>query len=352
MASVDFENEKKEFLEFYDANRLVLENAKNSLIALINSLMDTSAVSISKIEGRIKDKEECLGKFTRKYRTDLEKKAVPYNIKDKITDLVGLRVVCLYEDEIEKISNFLKDHFEVIDITDKITEIEGTESSFGYKGLHVDLRLKEDRLKLPEYSKYRDLDFEVQIRTVVQDSWSVIDHKIKYKKSIPNRLKRRINTLGALFELADREFRAIRDATTEELELVQEYDAISEESEEVQETPPKFIYHELDAFSFQRVAGHFFSGYEFEPHKVDGFVQEIVALKEISRGKFNYYMRENISTVKRYRDYREKENIRERFNPYTVIRHCLYLGDKRAFERILTSAARQAIEEWASKLGK
>ena len=48
--------------------------------------------------------------------------------------------------------------------------------------------------------------FELQIRTIIQDSWSVLDHKIKYKKSIPGQLKRRINVLSALFELADREF--------------------------------------------------------------------------------------------------------------------------------------------------
>ena len=54
-------------------------------------------------------------------------------------------------------------------------------------------------------------------RTIIQDSWSVLDHKIKYKKSIPGSLKRRINVLSALFELADREFRQIRDATAAEL---------------------------------------------------------------------------------------------------------------------------------------
>jgi hypothetical protein len=33
-----------------------------------------------------------------------------------------------------------------------------------------------------------------------------LDHKIKYKKSIPQYLKRRINRLSALFEIADEEF--------------------------------------------------------------------------------------------------------------------------------------------------
>ena len=57
--------------------------------------------------------------------------------------------------------------------------------------------------------------FEVQIRSLIQDAWSVLDHKIKYKKSIPIDLKRRINILSALFELADREFKEIRNATIE-----------------------------------------------------------------------------------------------------------------------------------------
>ena len=61
--------------------------------------------------------------------------------------------------------------------------------------------------------------FELQIRTVVQDSWSTLDHKIKYKKSIPAALKRRINTLAALFELADREFRQVREETELQIEM-------------------------------------------------------------------------------------------------------------------------------------
>ena len=64
-----------------------------------------------------------------------------------------------------------------------------------------------------EYQRYSNLRFEVQIRTIIQDAWSVLDHKIKYKKSIPLNMKRRINTLAALFELADREFFSIRQET-------------------------------------------------------------------------------------------------------------------------------------------
>ncbi len=103
-------------------------------------------------------------------------------------------------------------------MTNKIAQVEGTENSFGYKGLHLDLKLNSDRLNFPEYGVYGKVPFELQMRTVVQYSWIILDHKIKYKKSIPGRLKRRINTLAALFELADREFREVRDATLAEIE--------------------------------------------------------------------------------------------------------------------------------------
>jgi hypothetical protein len=51
-----------------------------------------------------------------------------------------------------------------------------------------------------------------------------------YKKSIPGSLKRRTNTLAALFELADREFRQVRDET--ELQIKK---ASAEPEPEVQE---------------------------------------------------------------------------------------------------------------------
>lgn len=308
MPSLNFEVEKQTFREYYNENHGLLNGAKISFITLVNSLIRSSSdIALSKIEGRVKDRDECVKKFNRKYRTTLETEAREYQIIDHISDLIGVRVVCLYEDDIEKIKELLYAHFEVVDITDKIAQIESTENSFGYKGLHLDLKLNQQRKELPEYSKFIDFRFEIQIRTIIQDSWSVLDHKIKYKKSIPNSLKRRINSLAALFEVADREFREIRNATEEILQaedLTQEQ--ITQETDQIQigEVTSKSKSHFLNAFSFLKIANHFFPEFDFEPHKIDGFTEEIVSLKPgITRGKFNFYMRENISTVKSYKEF-------------------------------------------------
>lgn len=357
MGSLDFDGEKGAFRDFYDKYHDNLNGALDSFKTLIESLLlSMPEVAISSVTGRIKDRDECISKFTRKYQIALEGSKTPYSIREQITDLIGLRVVCLYEDDVERIKEAISEEFDVLDVTDKIAQVEGTEDSFGYKGLHLDLRLNQARMEMAEYRIFSDHPFELQIRTVVQDSWSIIDHKIKYKKSIPNNLRRRINILAALFELSDREFRAIRDATSVELEQTEKpYHEIEEETkageddadfgrENKQEIEPR-LYAPLNAFTFLRIARHFFPKFEFEPHQIDSFTQEIVSLKwNISRGKFNYYLRETISDVKQYQA--ECESTGDKMNPLEIMRHCLYAGNQKVFESILSETARNRFDAW------
>ncbi|WP_353234104.1 (p)ppGpp synthetase [Diaphorobacter ruginosibacter] len=349
-AENDLTREEIAFRHYYARELPVLEHASAFFMALLQTVLAKAGdIEISKVEARVKDREECIRKFSRKYRATLEEGGIDYEIQDYITDLVGLRVVCLYEDELERVSDIVRSHFDVIDVTDKVTAVESTEASFGYKGLHLDLRLNAEQAALPQNAAYAHIPFELQVRTIIQDSWSVLDHKIKYKKSIPAELKRRINVLSALFELADREFRQIRDATN--AELLHAVDETAEAADDNGAGQPSLqiqaIGSELNAFTFLKIANHFFKDFEFEAHKVDLFVDDIRAWSPgITRSRFNALMRENIAVVKRYRQFFEEQNPDGSFNPYTVIRHCLYLGDKTVFRRALRNSSREAFESW------
>ena len=183
MTSLDFEQEKNNFRKFYDCNRKDFVHAKNAYIRIISSLIKQfDGGEVTKIEGRVKDKEECLKKFHRKYQNKLETDEQAYEIKDFISDLIGIRIVCLYEDQIAALSEMLQRHFKILNVTDKISAMVSTEDFFGYKGLHMDLTLNEEMASLPKYLPYMDRPVEVQIRSLIQDAWSVLDHKIKYKK--------------------------------------------------------------------------------------------------------------------------------------------------------------------------
>ncbi len=354
MASLDFELEKQAFSDYYDSNKKNFIAAKNTYIRLINALIKKSGIDeVTKTEGRIKDKDECIKKFHRKYQNRLEAEEQPYEIKSYISDLIGIRIVCLYEDQITWLSELLQKHFKILDITDKISSMENTEEIFGYKGLHMDLALNDEMASLPKYLKYADISFELQIRSLIQDAWSVLDHKIKYKKSIPIDLKRRINILSALFELADREFKEIRDAT---LDLMQQ-ETVAPITEQFDDTLKAVKQGEtptnlktLNAFNFLRVAGHFFRDFDFDHFKVDNFVNDILELHNgFQKSDFHRCLNDNLPIVKEFREHFIRENPDKNMSPFTLIRYCLYLYNREVFEQILFKKHKGRFIDWLNE---
>ncbi len=335
MASSNFEKEKQTFLDYVNDNIELLRNAESSFSTLIQSLLATSPeLSVATVSSRLKGRNESIKKFSRKYQSELEKDKQAYEIKDYITDLIGVRIICLYEKNIQEVGNILRANLCLIDSTDKSQLIEQAENTFGYKGLHLDMKLDETREILPEYSIYKDIIFEVQIRTIIQDAWSVLDHKIKYKKSIPHELKRRINSLAALFETADREFYSIQEET-EKLEQRTKEKSENSDSESESEV--------LNVFHFARISETYFPGTRLSSHKVDALVDEIVKTKQITNDAFETMVRDNIETI---RIYQELLDGKHTLTLYTLIRHILYYCDRSSFTHILYDNQRKSFESW------
>jgi hypothetical protein len=245
----------------------------------------------------------------------------------------------------------LQRHFKILDITDKISALESTEDSFGYKGLHLDLALSDQMASQPKNLPYQDFAFEVQIRSLVQDAWSVLDHKIKYKKAIPVDLKRRITVLSALFELADREFQEIRNATVELLQqatVAPVGDAPDGSLDDAGgQTAPTARPKAINAFNFLRVVGHFFRDFEFEPTRVDNLVQNILELDGgFQRSGLHKCLNDHLKTVRDYREWFLADNPGKTFTPYLTVRHCLYLYDPKAFGPILFKGSKERFAQW------
>lgn len=81
----------------------------------------------------------CCDKFEKKYLSEFTDNLTVKQVREKLTDLIGIRVICSYEDEIEKIADVIKDNFKDLGITDKSAKLKDNE--FGYKGLHIDVAL-------------------------------------------------------------------------------------------------------------------------------------------------------------------------------------------------------------------
>lgn len=342
MASLDFDKEKSAFKDFYRNNYDLLLHAETAFRVLIRSLLAAEGqIGHTQVTSRLKDCDECIAKFGRKYQQSLEENSTEYEINKYITDLIGLRVTCFYEPALDQIVKTLHSNFKVVGVTDKRALMEAEKDTFGYKGVHLDLTLNEKRRNLPEYHNIVQFNFEVQVRTIIQHAWSEIDHAISYKKSIPRELDRRIRALAALFELADREFLAIRTQSDE---------LRSEAKTRTPEEPSKKAEaHLLDAFIAMEIFTRLFPGYGFMPAYVDGFISDIINLKpSITDQEFLTIFDKNLPVVLKYAQFVETERLR-RMNPFTKMRHALYASNRQTFEPMLFPVQRYPFDEWLSK---
>jgi putative GTP pyrophosphokinase len=335
----DFETKVGSFKEYYGTNYNRLRAAEKTCRNLVQLLLSEIPIEEPKIDSRVNDRNECIRKFELKYRDELERTAQDYNIQDHISDLIGIRIICLYETDIAFVERVVAENFRVIATTNKTKSLIDQVDSFGYKGLHIDVRLSDDRLHLPEYRSFGDLRFEIQIRSIVQDAWSEVDHKLKYKRQIPDTLKRRIVRLAAIFELADQEFVAIKNET-EKLEA-----SVSAASpEEAQELSAD----ELDSFSFLSIMKSRYPSYRFDPIRIDGFVDELKRMRsDLTLSELRAAVDRHSDVVREYRAFTWSMGFG--FNPFTEIRHILYLHNPNIFDRMLYPLQRDKFLEWMSE---
>lgn len=311
-------NKIVEFKSWYDQNLEFHNEAMLFFCKLISALPKITAV-----KGRIKSYEECLSKFKRKYVPLINLDDASIKISELLTDIIGIRAVCYYSDEVNQIRRSLRKYFTEVEITDKTHILEKTDDKFGYKSLHMQLLLKNRLRNIPNTGRFRNIIIELQIRTLVQDAWGTLDHVIKYKKSIPQKLKRRINRLSALFEIADDEFLSIKN------EIKQEERKINDRLKSGGTIERN---KSLDVFRFLFVVIKYFPDYNFIEYKIDGFVQEILHAKStFTEGELN----DSLDKYLKYaEDIEKKEN--QILNPYTKIRYCLFMFDKTVFSDILS----------------
>ncbi|QSH93187.1 (p)ppGpp synthetase [Treponema medium] len=128
-----------------------------------------------------------------------------------VTDLIGIRIVCPFLQNLSEVEDVLVKNFTVREVERK--GADRTFREFGYESTHVLADIPESfkvGLLLPD-----NLIFEVQIRTILQDAWAEVEHELIYKfefSPFDFPLKRKFASINASLSLADILFQEIRDA--------------------------------------------------------------------------------------------------------------------------------------------
>jgi ppGpp synthetase/RelA/SpoT-type nucleotidyltranferase len=176
------------------------EQLGTEIVYILEKKLREAKIEISSVTTRAKTLNSFLEKITRKSYTE------PFK---EITDFAGVRIVFLYESSFKDIEAIIGREFEVVEKVDKLND-KGLDR-FGYGAIHYIVKLGSESSGA-RYDYLKKLKCEIQVRTVLQDAWAIIDHHLVYKNEsdIPTTLQRKLNSLAGLFETADNQFEILR----------------------------------------------------------------------------------------------------------------------------------------------
>ena len=179
------------------AERFCLE-----LSSQINELIRGQQITLAyPVESRVKRWESVLEK--------LEHSSLRVDSIESINDLVGLRIIVLSKRDLPHISELITSTFKLLGQYEAPQQAEQNPSM--NLGSHFWISMPETWLTVPTLRPMADLKAEIQVRTVVQQTWAALSHSLQYKSidSVPQQMRRTIFRLSALLEVADSEFQRI-----------------------------------------------------------------------------------------------------------------------------------------------
>jgi len=187
----------------YEADRPVYERILNQLAERFRPWFDAIELHPS-VKQRVKTFGSWFDKVLRKIRHGTAPDQV------QIHDVLGLRIVCPFLEDVRRIEDLIHKHFTVLE-----EEKKGAPKSFkefGYDSTHFLVALPADLLEGTNLTDPPPC--EIQVRTILQDAWAEVEHELVYKsKFLPfdQPLKRKMAALNANLTLSDIIFQEIRE---------------------------------------------------------------------------------------------------------------------------------------------
>ncbi|CAN5765951.1 hypothetical protein BH09MYX1_BH09MYX1_31760 [soil metagenome] len=185
-------------LESFDALAPTLDARAEALRHELARALSAENLKIHSVTARTKARPSLEKKLARPDRS--------YAALWDVTDLVGLRVVTYFEDDVDRVGTLIERLLPVA-LEHSIDKRKVSDpSAFGYRSLHYVCRFGAAS-ELPH-----EACFEIQVRTVLEHAWAEIEHDLGYKSPevVPLPVRRRLHRIASLLELADEEFVGIR----------------------------------------------------------------------------------------------------------------------------------------------
>lgn len=183
--------------KWYSKNHSVFALLAQSVQVILERMLKERKIPYYRVVSRVKKIES------------FKAKAHRYNdpIKE-IDDVAGIRVITFVEQDSEMVAKIVEELFAINRERSIDKDIALGADKVGYRAKHYVAELTSDRCDLPEYQMFKGYRFEVQIQTLLQHTWTEIEHDRHYKFQgiMPLALRRRFALLAGSLEIVDKEF--------------------------------------------------------------------------------------------------------------------------------------------------
>ena len=184
-------SQKKLYIELQSSLQRYLSRLKTAIAKRLKDFPQTS------VTARLKEWDKLVPKLA-EGRTIFE-----------VGDLIGLRVVTMYEDEVTNVANALyRPFFASRPVRRRWSSSTGRKA--GYAGIHVQVRLPS---LLGIRKELHTISAELQIRTLLQHVWAELSHNDFYKApmGVPRDVQDRLFRLAASLDVLSDEIVFIRN---------------------------------------------------------------------------------------------------------------------------------------------
>ena len=158
---------------------------------------------IESVSGRVKSIPSLLEKA--------QKKKIPMDkIEEEMEDLAGVRIICQFVEDIDTVVQLIRNRSDMR--VKKEKDYITNQKASGYRSYHMIVYYTIETLDGP-----KELNVELQIRTLAMNFWAVIEHSLqyKYKRNMPSEIRKQLMDAANSIVLLDEQMSSVRSEIIE-----------------------------------------------------------------------------------------------------------------------------------------
>ena len=225
---------------------------------------------IEQVTGRVKSINSILEKMQAKHVSWEE-------LEEKIEDIAGVRIICQFCEDIEKVAALIRNRSDMRVLEEKDYVTQGKDS--GYRSYHMIVSYCAETL-----AGKKEIHAEIQIRTLAMNFWATIEHSLqyKYKGNVPADLAGRLTEAANSVLKLDEEMSLVRSEVMDaQKSMLHQSNLVADILNNIDN-----LYYYANRRETGKILEEFYRVYEEKnPQKLESFYKELDFIAEGCRAQ-------------------------------------------------------------------